>query len=495
MTIVHRILPPAPVLSLDEYVRERGGRGLTNARQVEPEAIIDEIEAAGLRGRGGAGFPTHVKWRTVVANRSPVVPTTVVVNAAEGEPGTFKDRFILQTDPYAVIEGALIAAIAVGADRVVIGSKAAFGSVVERVRSAIAEVEAAGWCPDIDVSVFEGPDEYLYGEETALLESIDGRAPLPRLAPPFRRGVDEVVETAADVGTGSGLSAHVEMAEPDNVTGAPPALVSNVETMANVPGILARGGSWFRTEGTDESPGTIVCTVSGSVERAGVAEFMMGTPLREVIEEISGGPLPGRRIVAVLSGVSNRIITADQLDTPVSYEGLAGIGSGLGSAGFMVLDDKDDPVAFVAGVSRFLAVESCGQCTPCKLGGLALSELLARLCRNDVGPREMDLIGERVATVADGARCYLATQQEVVVGSLLERFAADVDAHVTGRGHTGRADCGRRAHRRVRRDRGRRHPPRGQAARLDLRRGRLGPDPRRPPERPPPAVTPSRCHE
>ena len=432
MTIVHRVLSPEPVPSLEEYHRQRGGRGLENARQVEPEAIIDEIEAAGLRGRGGAGFPTHLKWRTVLANRSPVVPTTVVVNAAEGEPGTFKDRFILQNDPYSVIEGALIAAIAVGADRVVIGSKAAFGSVVERVRSAIAEVEAAGWCPDIELSVFAGPDEYLYGEETALLESLDGRAPLPRLAPPFRRGVDEVVESAADVGTESGLSAHVEMAEADNVTGAPPALVSNVETLANVPGILARGGSWFRTEGTDESPGTIVCTVSGSVERAGVAEFMMGTPLREVIEEISGGPLPGRRIVAVLSGVSNRIITADQLDTPVSYEGLAGIGSGLGSAGFMVLDDEDDPVAFVAGVSRFLAVESCGQCTPCKLGGLALSDLLARLSRNDVGPREMDLISERVATVADGARCYLATQQEVIVGSLLERFAADVDAHLTG---------------------------------------------------------------
>lgn len=432
MTLVHRVLPPDPVRSLADYVKQRGGRGLANARQVEAEAIIDEIEAAGLRGRGGAGFPTHRKWRTVAENRSPILPTTVVVNAAEGEPGTYKDRFILLANPYLVIEGALIAARAVAANEVVFGMKASFGPVVDRVRSAIDEMAAEGWTDGVEVIVHAGPDEYLYGEETALLEVLDGRPPFPRIAPPYRRGMIEVVETEADVDAGIGASAHVEMAEPDNVTGAPPALVSNVESLANVPGILARGGSWFRTEGTEQSPGTIVCTVSGSVQRSGVAEFMMGTPLREVIETISGGPLPGRRIVAVLPGVSNAVITADQLDTPVSYEGLAAIGSGLGSAGFMVLDDHDDPAAFVAGVSRFLAVESCGQCTPCKLGGVALSGLLERLCRNDVGPREMAAIDERVATVADGARCYLATQQQVVVSSLLERFPDAVAAHVDG---------------------------------------------------------------
>jgi NADH:ubiquinone oxidoreductase subunit F (NADH-binding) len=432
MTIVHRVLPPEPVLSLEEHLRRRGGRGLENALQVEPEAILDEIEAAGLRGRGGAGFPTHLKWRTVVENRSPTIPPTVVVNAAEGEPGTFKDRAILEANPYLVIEGALVAARAIGADEVVFGTKASFRAVSDRLEAAVAEVEAAGWAPGVRVRVFEGPNEYLYGEETALLETIDGRYPFPRLAPPFRRGVDEVVETPSDVGTGSGLAGQVEMAEPGNVTGAPPALVSNVETLANVPGILARGGSWFRTEGTDESPGTIVCTVSGSVQRAGVAEFMMGTPLREIIETVSGGPLPGREIVAVLSGVSNRIITADQLDVPVSYEGMAAIGSGLGSAGFIVLDDHDDPTAYVAGVSRFLAVESCGQCRPCKKDGLVLADLLARLCANGVGERELASIRDRLDTVADGARCYLATQQEVVVRSLLERFPDRVAGHLDG---------------------------------------------------------------
>jgi NADH:ubiquinone oxidoreductase subunit F (NADH-binding) len=168
------------------------------------------------------------------------------------------------------------------------------------------------------------------------------------------------------------------------------------------------------------------------VQRSGVGEFLMGTPLIDVIQEISGGPRGGHRIVAVLGGVSNALIPADQLDVPLSYEGMAAIGSGLGSAGFIVYDDRDDLVAAVAGVSRFLAVESCGQCTPCKQGGLALSERLDKLSRSAADERDMAAIRERVATVADGARCYLASQHEVVVASLLDRFADQVDAHLTG---------------------------------------------------------------
>ena len=411
MTQVHRVLPPDPVRSLDEHIKRRGGRGIEIAREVEPEALIDEIETAGLRGRGGAGFPTHIKWRTVRESASALEATTVVVNGAEGEPGTYKDRTILSRNPYEVIEGALIAAIAVGADRVVFGLKHSFAEVAARVRAAVAEMDEAGWTGDIEVVVFEGPDEYLYGEETALLEAIDGRYPFPRIAPPFRRGVDEVVETTRDLTSGSGQSAHVELAGEGNQTGAPPALVDNVETLANVPGIIARGGSWFRTEGTDESPGTIVCTVSGAVNHAGVAEFLMGTPLREVIGTIGGGIQGGHEIVGVLNGVSNALLRPADLDAPVSYEGLAAVGSGLGSAGFVVYDDQDDLVAAVAGVSRFLAIESCGQCTPCKKGGLVLAGLLDKLSRSAADARDLAAIHERVETVADGARCFLASQQ------------------------------------------------------------------------------------
>ncbi len=276
MSLVHRVLPPSPFATLDDYLKAGGGRGLEAARQVEPVALIDEVEAAGLRGRGGAGFPTGVKWRTVAANRSTFEPTTVVVNAAEGEPGTLKDRTILRYNPYEVLEGAIIAALAVGATSVIIATKGHFRPEIERLRGAIAEVRAAGWLGDLAIEVFEGPEEYLYGEETALLEAVDGRPPFPRIAPPFRRGVDEVVEAPSDLGTDSGLSAHVEMAGPDGEEAAPPTLVDNVETLANVPKIIARGKDWFRTEGTEQSPGTIVATVTGSTSQSGVGEVHVG---------------------------------------------------------------------------------------------------------------------------------------------------------------------------------------------------------------------------
>jgi NADH:ubiquinone oxidoreductase subunit F (NADH-binding) len=431
MAIVHRVLFPEPITSLAEYQTRRGGAGLEAARAADPEMLIAELEASGLRGRGGAGFPTGTKWRTVRQFRSPDVPTTVVVNGAEGEPGTFKDRTILRVNPYPVIEGALIAAKAVGADQVVFGLKRTFRTEVARLQSAVDEVKAAGWADGITLTVFEGPEEYLYGEETALLETIDGRYPFPRIAPPWRRGETEVVEHDADAESGSGLSAHVEMADASGETGAPPALVDNLETMANVPRIIARGAAWFRTEGTDDSPGTMVCTVIGDVQQAGVAEFEMGTPLREVIDEISGGARPGRTIKAVLPGVANAVITADQLEVPISYEAMAAIGSGLGSGGFIVFDDSADLVAVAAGVSRFLAVESCGQCTPCKQDGIVLSDLLARVGRSDASERDLASIKSRVDTVANSARCYLATQHQAVVGSILERFPAEFEAHIS----------------------------------------------------------------
>jgi NADH:ubiquinone oxidoreductase subunit F (NADH-binding) len=430
MPLVHRVLHPTDIGSLDEYLRVRHGSSLAGARGRSADELIAELEASGLRGRGGAGFPTGRKWRTVRDYCSNFERTTVVVNAAEGEPGTFKDRTILRNDPYQVLEGALIAAHAMGAAEVIIATKRKFTREVTRMRAAIDEVSLAGWCDGVTVSVFEGPDEYLYGEETALLESLDGRFPFPRIAPPYRRGVDEVVESASDVGTKSGLSAHVEMAGPGGDNVAPPTLVDNVETIANVARIMSRGADWFRTEGTPESPGTIVCTVTGSTVRAGVGEMMMGTPLREVIEEIGGGAKPGRQIQAILPGVSNAFIPARALDTPLSYEAFAAIGSGLGSAGFIVFDDADDLVAAAAGATRFLAVESCGQCRPCKLDGRDISDVLDAIRRSDAHASDVETLRQRVATVADGARCSLATQQQTITASLLDQHPTAVDAHV-----------------------------------------------------------------
>ena len=432
MTLVHRVLYPQPITDLDDYRERGGGEGLDAARKVEPAALIQELEASGLRGRGGAGFPTGTKWRTVAEHASPVLPTTVVVNGAEGEPGTFKDRTILRNDPYQVVEGALIAARAVGASNIIFGLKKSFGEEVARLRGAIDEIIAAGWADLVELEVFEGPNEYLYGEETALLETLDGRYPFPRLAPPFRRGVTEVVDTSAEASSGSGLSAPIEMAGPGGGEVAPPTLVDNVETLANVPRIIARGADWFRTHGTQESPGTIVCTVTGSTQRHGVGEVPMGTPLREVIETIGGGARAGRRIKAVLPGVAQGFIPENLLDTPLSYEDMAAVGSGLGSAGFIVFDDSDDMAAVAAGVSRFLAVESCGQCTPCKQDGLHLADLMDKVCRSDAGDHDLETLQERVDTVADGARCYLAQQHQNVLASLLELYGEEVKAHVEG---------------------------------------------------------------
>jgi NADH-quinone oxidoreductase subunit F len=418
-----RVLPAQPVHSLADYEQAGGGRGLQAAVRLDPAGVIEEVAASGLRGRGGAGFPTGRKWSAVAAYASPVEPTTVVVNGAEGEPGSFKDRAIMRADPYRVLEGALIAAFAVTADTVIVAVKETFAREADRLRAAIGEIHAAGWATDVDISVFEGPPEYLYGEETGLLEAVDGRGPFPRVAPPYRHGAEEFGDDPAP------SAAKVEMAARDNLTDAPPTLANNVETLANLPGILASGADWFRSVGTDASPGSIVCTITGRTPRHGVAEVPMGTPLREVIEQIGGGALPGRRHVAAMSGVANALIMADDFDTRVSYEAMRELGTGLGTGGFIVFDDTTDFVAVAAGVSRFLAVESCGQCVPCKQQGLEIAAILERMCRDQANDTDLAQLDKRIATVADSARCNLALQHQLVVGDIRRLFPGEAAAH------------------------------------------------------------------
>jgi NADH:ubiquinone oxidoreductase subunit F (NADH-binding) len=419
-----RVLDPEPTSSLAGYEAGFGGQALAAARAVEPAAVIDAIDAAGLRGRGGAGFPTATKWQTVAAASSPADPATVVVNAAEGEPGTFKDRSILRRNPYRVLEGALIAAHAVGADRIVVGTKATFRRELAILVRAVEELRRAKWTAGVAIDVIAGPDLYLLGEETALLEAIAGRPPFPRVAPPYRHGVDETGDAAS--GAGATL-----LASEGHQTPAAPTLVNNVETLANVPGIVERGAGWFRSAGTEDSPGTIVCTVSGSVVRAGVAEVAMGTPLEEVVRIAGGGPAGPVRAIA--SGAANPLLPAGGLSAPVSYEGLAAAGGGLGSAGFIVFDDSVDLVAVAHGMARFLGVESCGQCEPCKRDGLGLAEVFERLRTNTSEPVDLAMVGDLASTVADGARCYLATQLQVIVESLLAHFPDALAAHAQGR--------------------------------------------------------------
>ncbi|MFN8027173.1 MAG: NADH-ubiquinone oxidoreductase-F iron-sulfur binding region domain-containing protein [Acidimicrobiia bacterium] len=431
---VERVLPSTPFGSLADAVHAGAGEGLRAARAMTPAAIVELVGNAGLRGRGGAGFPAARKWRAVVAHEPAATPPSVVVNAAEGEPGSFKDRALVRADPYRVIEGALIAALAVGADTVVVGVRRSCTRELTRLEHAVREVTEAGWLDADDLRVqlrvVTGPDEYLFGEETALLEVIDGRHPFPRLAPPYRRGIDEVGLPGHALHRESNSAADRELASASHDTDAPPALASNAETFANVSGILAHGDGWFRELGTAESPGTILCTVSGDTNRAAVGEFPFGTPVRVIVDELGDGLRDGRTPLGVLSGVANPFLPGALLDTPATHEDLRAAGSGLGAAGFLVFDDSADPVAIAAGVAHFLAVESCGQCVPCKRDGLELAALLRDAAGARADDRTLGNLRDRLLTVTDGARCNLATQQQVVLTSLVEQFPAEFAAHV-----------------------------------------------------------------
>jgi NADH-quinone oxidoreductase subunit F len=404
------LLDGTPVDSLAEYEIRGGGEALRLVERLGPDGVVDELDRSGLRGRGGAGFPTATKWRSIMAGGEAAGERFVVANGAEGEPGTFKDRALLRHDPYQLVEGVLVAARTIGARRAFIALKSSFAREAERVAVAVAEFAAAGRAPEVEVTLVQGPDEYLFGEEKALLEVIEGEDPLPRMFPPYLYGL---FTTNPQFGWSAGTTGDDRI--PD---GSNPTLVNNIETLSTVPGIVRNGGDWHCGFGTEESPGTIICTVSGDTVRHGVGEFEMGTPVREVILALGGGLAEGRALKYVLSGVSNPILRGEQIDTPLTYEHMEASGAGLGTGGLIIYDDRTDPVELGRAVSQFLAVESCGQCPPCKLGGMAITDIL-----DELGPatesRLFAQLSARLANVTDGARCFLASQEQRVVASLV----------------------------------------------------------------------------
>ena len=427
MTFEARILPPEPVTTLDAHLARGGGAGLVGARHVGAEETLAVLAASGLRGRGGAGFPAATKWRSVAGG----TPGTryVAANGAEGEPGTFKDRTLLRANPYGVIEGLLIAAETVGARQAYLALKASFRTEVEIVSRALGEVEAAGWLEGIGITLVTGPEEYLFGEEKALLEVVEGREPLPRWLPPYLHGL---------FATGPQLGWQATGNELDPTAGANPTLVNNVETLAHAAWILAHGVESFRAVGTEATPGSVICTVVGDVDRPGVHEVPAGTPLRQVLDTC-GAPVAGCTVKAVFSGVSNAVLTADLLDTPLCFDAMDRVGVGLGSAGFVVYDDSACMVEVAATLSRFLAVESCGQCPPCKLGSGQITAALDRIRTGEGDDTDLGRIAENLRIVADGNRCYIPVQERVMVSSILRAFPDDVAAHLDGRCPSDRA--------------------------------------------------------
>jgi NADH:ubiquinone oxidoreductase subunit F (NADH-binding) len=378
------------------------GGVLEKAYSLSPEQIIGELKRSGLRGRGGAGFPTGVKWSSVASH--PCKTRYAVCNAAEGEPGTFKDRFLIRHNARLVVEGLLIAAHVVNAKKAYIAVKASFTQEIAKLRAAIDAIS-----PEVPVEIVEGPEEYLYGEEKALLNVIEGIGPLPREAhsPPYEVGL---------------------FAAP----GSPnPALVNNAETLAHVATIVRHGAASFRKLGTDDTPGTVLYTLSGALAKPGVYEVEPKITVRRLLEEYGGGPRPGRTWKALLSGVSTGALLPDRFDTVADFGHMQLAGSGLGSAGFILYDDETWMPRVAQSVARFLYVESCNQCSACKMGlGIASSAIDELFDPEKATPDDPERAVVGAAHAPQGNRCYLPVQGSILIPSLYGRFRQEFDAQL-----------------------------------------------------------------
>ena len=398
--------------SLSSYEKAGGYRGLRRALSgLSPSDVIEEVKSSGLRGRGGSGFPTALKWEKVANHRVPV--RYVVANGSEGEPGSHKDHFLISRSPHQILEGMILASYAVGASQAYLFVKESFPEGISLLQNARREALSAGLLGNnilgtgfsLDIVIFIGPAAYIAGEETALLEALEGRPPRPRPKPPFYP-------------TEMGLFRK-------------PTVVNNVETYAHVARILADGPSRFRERGTQKSPGTMIFSVSGSVVRPVLVELPLGFPLRRLLEDYAGGPLPGENFQCFFTGgPSFGILTAKEIDTPLEYDALRAKGTGLGSAGIIVLGSGDCPVATSREFALFYENGSCGQCPPCRLGTESLHGLLEEVETGKGSLQTLDRI-RRVAEMIKGrGNCGLITASAYMVQSLLQHFPALLEAHL-----------------------------------------------------------------
>ena len=401
-------------LDLDDYRLHGGFEGLRKCLDgMPPERVIDEIERSGLRGRGGAGFPTARKWRTV--RGTPAGRRYVICNGDEGDPGAFMDRMLMESFPFRVIEGMTIAAFAVGAGEGYFYVRAEYPAAVARLREAIRLCRGSGLLGDsilgsdfaFDLEVFEGAGAFVCGEETAMLESMEGRRGIPRLKPPF----------PAEQGY-RGL----------------PTLINNVETYANVPWILRNGGGAHAVIGHGESRGTKVFALAGKVARGGLVEVPMGITIREVVEEIGGGTPDGSPFKAVLiGGPSGGCVPAELADTPIDYESLQGVGAIMGSGGLVVLDRHDCMVGVARYFLEFCQCESCGKCTFCRIGTRRMLDILDRLTRGRAKKGDLDELTSLSEMVRRASLCGLGRTAPNPVLSALRYFREEFEAHLEGR--------------------------------------------------------------
>jgi NADH-quinone oxidoreductase subunit F len=397
-------------LNIDDYLARAGYQALMKCQDLPPDTVVEAIANSGLRGRGGAGFPTGTKWKIARANPDPV--KYVICNGDEGDPGAFMDRLVLESDPHRVLEGLAIAAYAVGATQGYLYIRAEYPLAVRHTRAAIVQATERGLLGALRLEVREGAGAFVCGEETALIQSLEGKRGMPKLRPPYpvERGFR-----------------------------GKPTIINNVETLACVPWILRHGAEAFAAFGTKTSRGTKVFALAGKINRGGLIEVPMGITIREVVEEIGGGIKHGRQFKAVqLGGPSGGCIPARLADTPIDYDALAQTGAIMGSGGLVVLDERDCMVDIARFFLKFTQAESCGKCTFCRIGTKRMLEILERLCAGE-GRRD-DL--EKLATLADyvsrGSLCGLGQTAPNPVLTTLKYFREEYEAHLAGRCPAGR---------------------------------------------------------
>jgi NADH-quinone oxidoreductase subunit F len=401
-----------PPWDIQGYVRRGGYQAWRKClKDLTRDDIVAEVKRSGLRGRGGAGFPTGIKWDKVLHHR--IKERYFVCNAGEHEPGTFKDRYLLKHYPHQLLEGCLIAAHAVQAKASFIYINHEYEEERANFEKAMAQAKAQGLVGkniqgtgiDLEIEIFSGQGSYVAGEETAMLESMQGRPAMPRQKPPFYP-------------TDFGLYGK-------------PTLVNNVETLCNIPWILWNGAGWFTEVGTEKCPGTMLFSLSGAVARPGVYELPMGTPLRTLIEQCGGGVPGGRKVKAVFpGGPSFAMVTPDQLDLPMDFDSLKKAGTGLGSAGVIVVDDATCMVAQTLKFSEFFKVESCGQCPPCRMGTINLATLMAKIENGAGTQKDLDSLLQLCGFVKGTGYCTLVTGAAVLVQSSVRLFREEYDEHV-----------------------------------------------------------------
>jgi bidirectional [NiFe] hydrogenase diaphorase subunit len=388
---------------IEEYIAVGGYEQLYRVLyEMSPQEVIEEVTRSGLRGRGGAGYPTGLKWATVA--KMPGEQKYVICNADEGDPGAFMDRSVLESDPHKVLEGMAIAAYAVGANRGYIYVRAEYPSAIARLQKAIAQAKKLGILGsqifdssfDFKIDIRVGAGAFVCGEETALIASVEGKRGTPRPRPPYPAQ--------------SGLWGS-------------PTLINNVETFANIVPIIRKGGDWYASIGTEKSKGTKVFALTGKVENTGLIEVPMGTPVRQIVEEMGGGVPEGGQVKAVQTGgPSGGCIPASALDTPIDYDSLRELGTMMGSGGMIVIDNATNMVDVAQFYMEFCRDESCGKCIPCRAGTVQMDELLKKILNKEAHSADLDKLEALCQMVRDTSLCGLGQSAPNPVLSTLRYF-------------------------------------------------------------------------